>query len=192
MELYDIVTSEELEKNQETRAIEPEIVTDDRSLVRPEANPGELTSLTYRQGPIPPEELKEYESLVPGFAKAYLDEVIEGAKHQREVEKEKLQIERLQVEQDGEIIKTQRDIYFSNQRRSVWGLVAGVFIVSLAIGSATYLGSIGREKAAIAVVGSLAAAAAVMYGTDAYNKGKTKELESKGETKELEPEGEGE
>jgi hypothetical protein len=185
------VTSEEPEKSQETKAIEPEVVQDDRSLVRPETNSREVTRLmTYREGPIIPEELREYEKLVPGFAKAYLDEVIEGAKHQREIEKEKLQIEKLQVEQDGEIIKTQRDIYFSNQRRSVWGLVAGVFIVFSAIGAATYLGLKGRETTAVAVVGSLAAAAAVMYGTDAYNKGKTKELESKGETKELEPEGE--
>lgn len=168
------MTSEELEKSQQTRAIDPEVVTDDRSLVRPETNSGELTSLTYRKGPIIPEESREYEKLVPGFAKAYLDEVIEGAKHQREIEKEKLQIERLQVEQDGEIIKTRRDIYFSNQHRSVWGLVAGVFIVFSAIGAATYLGLKGRETSAVAVVGSLAAAAAVMYGTDAYNKGKTK------------------
>lgn len=182
------MTSEEEEKIPETGAIAPEVVQDDSSLAKPEKTSSDVASYTFRAGPITPEELREYEKLVPGFAKAYLDEVIEGAKHQREIEKEKLQIEKLQVEQDGEIIQTQKDIYFSNQRRSVWGLIAGVFIVFSAIGAATYLGLKGRETSAVAVVGSLAAAAAVMYGTDAYNKGKTKELESKGETKELEPE----
>jgi uncharacterized membrane protein len=50
-------------------------------------------SLSIRSSPIPPDELQEYEKLVPGFAQEYLKEALEQSRHRREIEQESLKFE---------------------------------------------------------------------------------------------------
>jgi hypothetical protein len=139
-------------------------------------------SLSYRAGPITPDELKVYNNLVPGFAEGYLNEIIRESQHYRDIEREKIELERTELAQEAEIVRVQERIFQSNQRRSVFGSIAGSIIALTAIGSATFLGANGHKEVAIAVVGSLAGTAVIIYGTDAYNKGRQKELEARGES----------
>jgi uncharacterized membrane protein len=136
-------------------------------------------SLSYREGPITPDELREYNDLVPGFAQDYLNEVIREVQHHRDIERERIEIEKGELAQEGETVRVQERIFRSNQRRSIWGSIAGTTIALTAIGCATFLGSNGHKEVAIAVVGSLAGTAAIIYGTDAHNKSRQKELEAR-------------
>lgn len=155
----------------------PEVLPKDDSLAR-QPDRSQL-SLSYREGPITPDELREYDELVPGFAQDYLNEVIREVQHHRDIELKKIEIEKAELAQEGEIVRVQERIFRSNQSRSVWGSIAGFIITLTAIGSATFLGLNGQKEAAIAVVGSLAVTAAIIYGTDAYNTGRQKELEAR-------------
>lgn len=158
--------------------VQPEVVPDggiqrDQLAKR---EPNDSVGFTYRVGPLPPDELREYEELVPGFAERYLNEVLEGARHDREIEKEETQLQRLEIEQEDKVRQTQEKLFYSNQRRSFGGMIAGSVIMLFAIGCATYLGLNDREATAVGIVGSLSAAAAVAYGTDAFNRRRRKEL----------------
>jgi hypothetical protein len=56
-------------------------------------------SLSYREGPITPDELREYNELVPGFAQDYLNEVIREVQHHRDIERERIEIEKGELAQ---------------------------------------------------------------------------------------------
>lgn len=148
-------------------------------------------SLSYREGPITPDELREYNELVPGFAQDYLSEVIKEVQHHRDIELKKIEIEKAELVQEGEIVRVQERIFRSNQRRSVLGSISGSIITLAAICSATFLGFNGHKEVAIAVVSSLAAVSVIIYGTDAYNKGRQKELETRESDDEAKKLGEG-
>lgn len=76
-------------------------------------------SLSYREGPITPDELRNYDELVPGFAQDYLNEVIKEAQHHRDIEREKIEIEKAELAQEGETVRVQERIFRSNQQRSI-------------------------------------------------------------------------
>jgi hypothetical protein len=154
---------------EEDQFIQPEILKTD-SLIKEESKRDNEIEFSYRQGPILADELKAYDDLVPGFAEQYLTEVLNGAKHQR-------QIELAEIEQEKRILETQQAIFRSNHKRSSWGTTAGSVIILTAIICATILGIQGKEKTALGIVGSLACVSAIIYGTDAYNRGKMQKLE---------------
>jgi hypothetical protein len=164
------------QQSQNTDTISPEIlktelVTKDRE------NESSGIEFFYREGPILPDELKAYDDLVPGFANQYLTEVINEAKHQR-------QLELAEVEQEKLILDTQKEIFTSNHKRSLLGTTAGFTVIMTALILATVLGLQGKEKTALGIVGSLAGVSVIIYGTDAYNKGKMQKLEQKKDDKE--------
>ena len=92
---------------QDANAIQPEILKPE--LAGKEREPDGI-QLSYREGPILPDELRAYYDLMPGFASQYLTEVINVAKHQR-------QLELAEVEQEKLILDTQKEIFKSNHKR---------------------------------------------------------------------------
>jgi hypothetical protein len=164
------------QQSQNTDTISPEIlktelVTKDRE------NESSGIEFFYREGPILPDELKAYDDLVPGFASQYLTEVINEAKHQR-------QLELAEVEQEKLILDTQKEIFKSNHKRSLLGTAAGFTVIMTVLILATGLAIKGQKEVAIASVASLAGVSAIIYGTDAYNKDKMQKLEQKKDDKE--------
>jgi uncharacterized membrane protein len=139
--------------------LKPEVIP---STSRDEQSSSQM-SLSIRSGPIPPDELQEYEKLVPGFAKEYLTEALEQSRHRREIERESLKFE--------------EKVFTKNHQRSLWGSIAGTVIILAALSSATILGLKGREKEVIAVTASLAAVAGIVYGSDAYNRSRNQKKE---------------
>ena len=114
---------------------------------------------------------------MPGFASQYLTEVINEAKHQR-------QLELAEVEQEKLILDTQKEIFKSNHKRSLLGTAAGFTVIMTTLILATGLAIKGEKEVAIAAVASLAGVSAIIYGTDAYNKDKMRKLEQKKDNKE--------
>ncbi|AFY60878.1 hypothetical protein Syn6312_1728 [Synechococcus sp. PCC 6312] len=143
----------------------------------PEQNSSQLF-VSYQEGPISPAELEGYNKFDPEFAQEYLREIISEIHHRRQIEVERLKLRNTELSLESGVVKTQERIFFSNQRRFILGSILGSVIALTAVGSATFLGIQGRKEVAIAVVGSLAGTAVIIYGTDAYNKGRKKELDS--------------
>lgn len=165
------------QRDEDLPTYDPEVLQRENSIAQ---QPDEShLSFRYREGPIPPDELRNYDELVPGFAQDYLREVLMGAQHFRNIEREKIEIEKAELAQEGETVRVQERIFISNQRRSIMGSIAGSLIALTAIGSATFLGFNGHKEVAIAIVGSLATMSLIVYGTDAYNKSRQKELETR-------------
>jgi len=154
---------------------ETEVLPPESSLNKAES---EGMSVSYREGPISPSELREYDQLYPGFAKDYLREILEGATHSRKIQIEEIELEKANLAFNVEIVKVEERIFNSNQARSTLGTILGSIIALAAIGGATFLGSQSYQNAAIAVAGSLPVAVLAIYGTDAYNKNKQKHLEA--------------
>jgi hypothetical protein len=170
----------ENQQSQDADAIAPEIVESDslpKEVDKKSNNLTVRTSTSIRRGPIPPGELSEYEKLVPGFAARYLEEVFNGAEHQRRVDL-------AEIEQEKRILEAQLEIFNKNHERSLSGTRRGFIAIMAALIFATILGIQGQEKVAIAIVASLAGVSAIIYGTDAYNKGKMEKLEQKKDDKE--------
>ena len=172
----------------EVPPVQAEVVEDggiQREQMAKRDDEGSGYELSYRIGPLPPDELEHYERIVPGFGKEYLDDILHESQHRREKEKAELQLERDRFEHAKEVLRFQERIINSNQQRSIKGLNRGTLIFMSGIIAAVILGLSGRETAAVGVVGSLAAVAVVSYGTDAFNKSRQKELSSNGDTPEL-------
>ncbi|MBE9203984.1 hypothetical protein IQ218_11715 [Synechocystis salina LEGE 06099] len=131
----------------------------------------DIQQITYRQGPIEASELEAYNQLVPGFAERYLSELFVGAEHQRK-------IELLEIEQEKSILEAQKEIFNKNHRRSLLASKLGALIILVAILTAGGLAYFGKEKTAVAIVASLAGVSTIIYGTDAYNKIKEKQIEA--------------
>lgn len=91
----------------------------------PELRQGRLESFSYREGPIPdPLTLREYDAVVPGFAKEFLGSFLKESEHRREMESRSLRLEE-------ETLRVQEKIITANQKRSDRGLLAG-FVISMA------------------------------------------------------------
>ncbi len=68
----------------------------------PVNSPSALASFTAFSGPIPPPEfLKQYEFLVPGIAKRFLEEPLSEAKHRRALE-QKMVDEKIRLSRKGQ------------------------------------------------------------------------------------------
>ena len=138
-----------------------------------------IRQITYRQGPIEADGLQAYNDLVPGFAEKYLNELFVGAEHQRKVEL-------LEIEQGKLALEAQKEIFEKNHPRSLLASKLGALVILVAILTAGGLAYFGKEKTAVAIVASLAGVSTIIYGTDAYNKIKEKQIEASHEDNEEE------
>lgn len=166
----------ENQPSQDADAIAPEILKPELAATERE-NESSGIEVFYREGPILPDELKAYDDLVPGFAARYLEEVFNGAEHQRRVDL-------AEKEQEKRILEAQLEIFNKNHERSVSAANKGFIIIMAVLIFSTGLAIKGQKEVAIAIITSLAGVSAIIYGTDAYNKGKTKKLEQKKDDKE--------
>ncbi|NJL97657.1 MAG: DUF2335 domain-containing protein [Synechococcaceae cyanobacterium SM2_3_2] len=182
------VTPPDQPREPEVPPVQAEVVEDGgtqrEQIAKRDDDPPEY-ELSYREGPLPPDELEHYNRLVPGFAKDYLEDIRNESQHRREMERAELQLERDRFEQGKEVLRFQERVINSNQQRSTKGLNRGTVIFMSGIIAAVILGLSGRETTAVAVVGSLAAVALVSYGTDAFNKSRQKEITSNSDTLEF-------
>ncbi|MBJ7901336.1 MAG: hypothetical protein GC158_15765 [Cyanobacteria bacterium RI_101] len=154
---------------------EQEVYLPTQPLLREEEKSNNIRQISYRSGPIEPDELKAYDDLAPGFAEKYLNELFVGAEHQRK-------LELLEIDQEKLALEIQREIFEKNHRRSLLASQLGALVIIVAILTAGGLAYLGKEKTATAIIGSLAVVSGLIYGTDAYNRGKEKQLKTSKET----------
>lgn len=90
-------------------------------------------AFSLRSSPIPdPDTLRDYETVVPGFAKELLNSFLAESQHRRQMESELLELEKQNLTQEGWLMK-------ANSNRSFWGLIAGFIISISALISSVYV-----------------------------------------------------
>jgi hypothetical protein len=158
---------------------ESEVIRDS-AIARTDSERSQQIAFSYSSSLLPcsPEQLAALDKVVPGSAQKLLDEFFLQLRHEREMETKLLELDEKELIQNGESIKSQENIFNSNQARSILGSKLGFVIICFAISCATLLGIRGDKEVAIAIVGSMAGVSAIIYGTDAYNKNKQKVMEA--------------
>ncbi len=130
MESRDISEEEQFSEDRLAEAQEDDLPNQNRLDTREQK---EFFALLARSGPIPdPNTLRQYETIVPGFAKQYLTSFVEESKHRRGMETEIIVLNKQELEQQGWLMR-------ANHQRSLWGLAAGFIISISALGSAVYV-----------------------------------------------------
>jgi len=90
-----------------------------------------LTTLVgqYFSGPLPPPELlRQYDEIVPGFAQTIVDQFVAQGDHRRELEK---------------------TVIFSDVTRANWGLIAGFTLALIGVVGSIYIMSTGKTTAGL-------------------------------------------
>ncbi len=129
-------------------SLKPDILPNDEApLSRQEKTENGIIGFQY-SGPLRPSDLEQYDKLSPGFAKKYLNGLLEETQHRRKIENKEINIVEAQVQ-------IESDFLAKGAERSRMGLRYGFFSVALVVFLSAYLASTGNSTAAAWLAGTI-------------------------------------